>query len=250
MVKKNREIAMTSPLTEPVDCACVIHGDVYNWDYVERLYNMLNRHVSTGIRLHVYTEPHRDVPAPYIKHSLIDLGVSGPRRSWWYKMQLFNSELFMGPLLYFDLDVVITKNIDWICQLPTSYFWSVRDFKYLWRPHHTGVNSSIMRWDTARYDWIWRDFKLHKLEELIRRHHGDQDYITEKIPDIERRFLDIERIKSWRWQALDGGYDFVKRRYLTPGQGTKLTDKTSVLIFHGKPKPEDSQDPVILNHWQ
>jgi hypothetical protein len=28
----------------PVDCACVIHGAGYDFTYVDRLYNMLNRH--------------------------------------------------------------------------------------------------------------------------------------------------------------------------------------------------------------
>jgi hypothetical protein len=165
-------------------------------------------------------------------------------------MQLFNSALHQGPLLYFDLDVVITKNIDWMCLLPTDYFWSVRDFKYLWKPHHAGVNSSIMRWDTRRYDWVWRDFSLYPIEKFLSKYHGDQDYINEIIPSIERRFLDIERVKSWRWQALDGGYDFKTRRYLTPESGTTIGDRTSVLVFHGSPKPKDTQDPVIVQHWQ
>ena len=101
----------TAP-TGPIDCACVIHGDAYSWTYVERLYNMLSRHVTPGIRLHVYTEADRSVPAPMIKHALTDWSISGPRRAWWYKMQLFNTQHHAGPLLYFDLDTVIVRNID------------------------------------------------------------------------------------------------------------------------------------------
>jgi hypothetical protein len=94
MVKEN--------ISGPIDCACVIHSDAYSWDYVERLYSMLSRHLSLGVRLHVYTEADRPVPAPFIKHALDDWEISGPRRSWWYKLQLFDSEKFSGSLLYFD----------------------------------------------------------------------------------------------------------------------------------------------------
>jgi hypothetical protein len=57
-------------------------------------------------------------------------------------------------------------------------------------------------------------------------------------------------MQSWRWQCLDGGYNFQTRRYQAPGQGTKIGQNTSVLIFHGKPKPQDITDPVVLDHWR
>ena len=101
--------------TSPVDCACVIHGTGYDWIYVERLYNMLSRNLPNGIRFHVYTEHDRLVPAHMIKHVLTDWPeISGPKRSWWYKLQLFNSAHHQGNLLYFDLDTVILRDISWI----------------------------------------------------------------------------------------------------------------------------------------
>lgn len=243
----NKEIQQAQ---NPVDCACVIHGDAYTWTYVERLYNMLSRHISSGIRLHVYTEADRPVPAPMIKHVLTNWGIGGPKRSWWYKMQLFDSAHYAGPLLYFDLDTVIVNNIDWISQLPLRYFWTVQDFKYLWRPAHQGANSSIMWWDTRTFDSIWRNFSRQDLNALIKKYTGDQDYITEAIDNKQIRFFSTDRIKSWRWQCLDGGYNFKQRIYQNPGSGTVLSNDTNVLIFHGKPKPAELLDPVIVQHWR
>jgi hypothetical protein len=250
MAKKNRFSTVVQPLEGPIDCACVIHGDGYSWNYVEKLYSMLNRHISVGVRFHVYTEHHRPVPDPWIKHPLIDWGISGPKKSWWYKMQLFNPEFHSGPLLYFDLDTVITKNIDWIWQLPLKYFWTVRDFKYLWRPTAYNINSSVMWWNTAQYEYVWAGFKNQKIADMLKRYHGDQDYITDAITEVDRRFFDVDRVNSWRWQALDGGYDFRSRKYATPGGGTVDAEKTSVLVFHGNPKPDKIQDPIIVYHWQ
>lgn len=240
----------TLTTTGPIDCACVIHGNVYDWEYVEKLYNMLNRHISVGVKLHVYTEQHRSVPAPFIKHELIDWGISGARRGWWYKIQLFNSVHHAGPLLYFDLDTVIVDNIDWIWNLPLKYFWALQDFKCLWRPGFQGINSSVMWWDTRNFDYVWKNFQSDNLSSIMKQHAGDQDYLTREINSKLLRFINPDRVKSWRWQCLNGGYNFKQKIYYTPGVGTQIPDYTSVLIFHGKPKPADIKDPIITQHWQ
>lgn len=244
----NREIL--DDISMPIHCACVIHGDGYTWDYVDRLYSMITRHITRPVILHVYTEDSRPVPAPYIKHSLIDWGISGPRKSWWYKLQLFNSNYHAGPLMYFDLDIVIVKNIDWIWKLNLQHFWTVRDFKYLWRTNYNGSNSSVMWWDTTKYNHIWDHAKKQKLTDFFRKYHGDQDYITEAISISDRRFLNPNWVKSWRWQCLDGGFNFSRRIYLSPGSGTYIDRDTSILIFHGSPKPHEVQDSLIIKHWQ
>jgi hypothetical protein len=234
----------------PIDCACVIHGNAYNWEYVERLYNMLNRHITPGIRLHVYTEADRPVPPTMIKHELVDWKIGGPKKSWWYKVQVFNAEYHQGPLLYFDLDTVITDNIDWIWQSSLQHFWTVRDFKYLWNPTSYTINSSIMWFNTMKFNNVYQKFIEQDINCVLKKYRGDQDYLVDIIPHNQRKFLDIARVKSWRWQALDGGFNFRNRTYQNPGTGTKITNETSVLIFHGKPKPDSLKDPVILHHWQ
>jgi hypothetical protein len=211
---------------------------------------MLSRNITPGIRLHVYTEADRPVPAPMIKHELQDWGIAGPRRSWWYKMQMFNIEHHSGPLLYFDLDTVIVNNIDWIWQQPLRYFWAVRDFKYLWKPTSTDLNSSIMWWDTRQYNNIWHALLTENFDNILRQYRGDQDYITAKISATDRRFFDPRCIKSWRWECLDGGYNFQTKKYLRPNAGTQINTDTSVLVFHGQPKPLSLTDDIILQHWQ
>lgn len=228
----------------PIDCACVIYGDVYPWEYVDRLYNMLTTNLSRPVRLHVYTESHRAVPAHMIKHSLIDWGNVG----WWYKLQMFNPEFYSGPLLYFDLDTVIVNNIDWIWVHDLQYFWSIRDFKYLWKPTHSGLNSSVMWWNTQQFEYVWSKFKNQRISEITYR--GDQDYISDTIPYDQRRFFNSSSVKSWRWQCLDGGYDFSTKKYLSPGTGTTIESDTSILICHGTPKPHETQDQTIVKFWK
>ena len=231
-----------TPNTTPLDCACVIHGTAYSWDYVDRLYNMLTRHCSRTIRLHVYTEDNRQVPGHMVKHSLTPWEV---HRAWWYKVQLFNPEHHAGPLLYFDLDVVIVNNIDWIWKHSAEYFWGIRDFNYLQRPTNFNINSSVMWWNTVNYQYVWDKFDIG-VSTLYR---GDQDYITHTIPDSARHTFDIDKIKSWRWECYDGGFEFTRKKFKTPGTGTVIPIDTSILVFHGNPKPAQIHDVVIKQHW-
>jgi hypothetical protein len=247
MAKKNMPC-----IDKVIDCACVIHGTVYDWQYVEKLYNMLTRLIPAGIRFHVYTEPDREVPDHMIKHEL-DLwnGISGPRRSWWYKMQLFNPKHHAGNLLYLDLDVVIIRELDWVSTLSTDYLWGIRDFKYLQnaRVRSNLMNSSMMWWNVSNFAWVWDQFSQNDVNEITRKYPGDQDYLTQSININKRRFFEDRYFESYRWQALDGGYDFKNRKHFCPDSGFKIKPETAVLVFHGTPKPHQIKTPEIQRLW-
>ena len=101
-----------------------------------------------------------------------------------------------------------------------------------------------MWWDTQKYSYVWDRFDLAD----VNRYRGDQDFISDIIAPGDRFFLDTTEIQSWRWQALNGGYDFAQRKHKTPGTGTATN--SSVLVFHGSPKPHNISDVVIKQHWQ
>jgi hypothetical protein len=235
---------------KPIDCACVIHGNGYDWQYVEKLYNMLCRNLSAEVRMHVYTEHDRSVPPHMVKHILEDWGISGPKRSWWYKMQLFNPAHFSGDMLYLDLDVVIANSLDWLPAHSTDYFWTIRDFRYLQRRDTVTMNSSVMWFNVDRFAWIWHQFSHADFKTTIRSYPGDQDSLGAVLDVNQRRFFDDFRFESFRWQCLDGGFDFAKRKHLKPGTGVRIQPDTSVVVFHGTPKPAQVHDPVIQQLWQ
>jgi hypothetical protein len=186
-----------------------------------------------------------------IKHDLVNwLGISGPKKAWWYKMQMFNPTHNLGRVLYLDLDTVITRNIDSMWELTNQYFWAIRDFKHLWRPTWNGINSSVMIWDTQKFAWIWDDFCSKNINATVKLFHGDQDYLNTVLDDKNRRFIDPEIIKSWRWQCKDGGLDMKSRVYRSPNSGTTVDTKTAIMVFHGRPKPHEIQDLVVDKYWK
>jgi hypothetical protein len=251
--RANKYTESETDATGPVDCACVIHGNGYDWIYVERLYNMLCRHLSRGVRLHVYTEATRPVPPHMIRHDLEEWpGISGRKLSWWYKMQLFNPAHHRGQMLYFDLDTVLVSNIDWIPELSPVFFWTLQDFRSLWRPDQQKINSSVLYWNTVHWESVWQQFDQQGVNRVMNmhRHGGDQEYLNTLIPRDKLMFMPAKKVVSWRWTALDGGINPNNRTYLRPGQGTRVDPDTSVLIFHGDPKPHEVTDVVIKQHWR
>ena len=233
----------------PVNCACVIHGDLYSWDYVEKLHSMLSRNFSVPVKLHVFTEATRSVPDHMVKHRLTPLpDIHARRRAWWYKMQMFNPEHVPGRLIYFDLDTVIVSNLDWMLSLDTRYFWAIHDYKRLWRQAWSGINSSVMVWDCQQYAHIWQHFS-HNLDNILSTHRGDQDYIGAQLAPNQKQFFDQHLIRSWRWEIKDGGFDIHSRTYRRPCAGSVLTPGCSVMVFHGNPKPHQVCDPVVSQYW-
>jgi len=248
MAKKAQRKALESMI---VDVACVIHGDAYSWDYVENLYRAVTSNLTPQVRFHVYTELEREVPAPMIKHAMESWPeAKGPRRAWWYKMNLFNTDLFAGQLLYFDLDTVITGNLDWIVtNTDSQVFYGLRDFTYLFKPRIQTINSSVMWFDNRNWTYVWDNFRKEPLSFMIKKHRGDQDFITQSVRTGLMQFLDTARVFSYRWQALDGGFEFKRRIYKEPNTGVHIDPKVSLLIFHGNPKPKNVNDPLIRKHW-
>lgn len=238
-------------LPQIVDCACVIHGDVYEWQYVEKLHAMLQRNFTPEVRLHVYTERKRPVPASMVKHELAEWpDINGHRRGWWYKMQLFDPRHWTGKLFYLDLDVVITGNLDWVFDLDPNFFWSIRDFRYLWRPHWQGLNSSLMYFDVERFSFLWQHFDQQDFKLLLAKYPGDQDFLTSTLLPEQLRFVEEALVRSWRWQIKDGGLRPEDRKYRRPDAGAILEPDCRVVIFHGKPKPHEVQDKIIEDHWR
>ena len=234
-----------------LNCACLIHDTLYDFSYVDKLYRAICRNTSIDITMHVFTESNRPVPEPYVKHNLQEWsGIRGPKKSWWYKIQLFDPTQCDFPILYFDLDTVIVGNIDWIWRKNIDFFHAAQDFKYLFRSRRTTINSSVMWFDPRKWSHVYNDFDPRWVSDGVCRYHGDQDYIHQAINPERLCYLNPEKIKSYKWEVMEGGFDFAKRKQKLPGSGTIIEPDHSVYIFHGNPKPHQVSDREIHQHWR
>ena len=233
-----------------IDVGCVLHGEYYTLDYAKKLEAGIQRNISCPIRFHIWTEREREVPKHWHKHNLKDLGVKGPKKGWWYKTQIFRNKDFQGRLFYFDLDIVISGNLDWMLRLSKEHFWAVRDFRYLFKKNKWSINSSVMIFDTDEYSDLYKKFKRNH-QTIMTQYLGDQDYIDAEVPNDKKRWFDQNFVKSYRWEVLDGGIDFVYRTYPNKGKSRDHIFKDlSIIVFHGVPNPHEIDDKQVLSHWR
>jgi hypothetical protein len=142
-----------------------------------------------------------------------------PYQGWWSKINLFAPRRATGPSLYFDLDVVITGNIDYLAYYADEHFAAPANWA---RSGHGGIQSSVMAW---RGNWT------HPMDQFDyqrdqARFHGDQEYLYNLLGEEWTR---IPGIGSYKYHCRDGRPDDLR-----------------VIVFHGKPDPHEVNDPWIL----
>lgn len=226
---------------------CVKFGSKYDDTYVERLRNMVSRHLTVPYEFLCLT----DSKHPIKGVTNITIENQGYTRQWWHKVHMFDPSLGLeGRIIYFDLDVIIHRNIDKLVESDdVTKFFGIRDFNRKFNPKWKYLNSSVMSWTAGRFPDIFTAFKDNPKKAMVL--HGDQDWIW-RIAQSRITFWPDEWIQSYKWEIR-------QRSELTYQSGKRFFSKTrdpivspecSVAVFHGDPKMEEVKDPFVINNWQ
>jgi len=226
---------------------CLKHGNKYSSDYVNTLYNMVQRNLSIEHKFVCFTESSHGLNKNIEVVDLPEIKVAG----WWYKPMFFNPKLpVKGKLLYFDLDVVIFNNIDKLFTYEPDKFCIIRDFNRHVRPDWDKMNSSCFRLDTGTQPQVYNNFRKNT-KEVTAKFFGDQDWIYNQVKD-NFAFWPDEWLQSYKWE-MRGKPPMTRingvRNFVTPGEPTILPE-TSVAVFHGEPNPPQCQDQWVIDNWR
>ena len=229
-----------------VTVLCVKFGPLYKTEYVERLRNMVSRHLTVPYEFVCLTDDNH--PIDGVRSIVQPHG--GYQRGWWHKVHMFDPSLNLkGRVLYFDLDVVIHDNIDKLVLGYKDEFLGIRDFNRKFNPSWSILNSSAMSWPAGMHPDIYTVFKTDP--KKAQRLHGDQDWIWQ-VAKNRITFWPDKWIQSYKWEIRDRSelvYEKGKR-YFRHIKNTKIPHECSVCVFHGDPKPEEIQDPYVLDNWR
>ncbi len=234
--------------------ACLKHGSLYSSKYVNILKNMVKRNCSFDVKFICFTEDSNGIDEDIDILPLPDLGIHGPKKAWWYKLKIFDPTLpYNGTVLFLDLDIVIVRNIDKFFTYKPGRFCIIDDYHYEGRdPDNIVRNSSVFRFEFKSYPNVWHLFIKYQ-EAITKRLVGDQNWITEQIPDDE--IWPEHWTMSYRWQyAKFKGFD-ADPKYFGKDRPTFLHEDCSILVFHGPPKPQEvisieNPDPLIVENWR
>jgi hypothetical protein len=176
-------------------------GGDYDCEYVRRLADGVAKHLPSA-RFVCFS----DVPVPCDRIPLLHKWPG-----WWAKMELFR---LRGPVLYFDLDTVITGDLTDIAAQAHGGLVLLSDF---FQPNLG--QSGVMAWggDKSR---IYEGFAANA-DEIMERFRGDGEYIRAMVPE------------ALRWQDLVPGQVVSRKVAGTRGHSER------VVCFHGQPRPRD-----------
>lgn len=195
-------------------------------EYVQTLHDMVRRNLPEGMigQFEVFTDYCDDYgPGIFVRESPSFLF------GWWGKLRLFNPGLFdVGDrIVYFDLDTVITGPLDDLVAYDGE-FAILRDF---YRPN--GLQSSVMAWTPCpETDQFWSAWKSEGYPMIV---GGDQAWIERRAnnPDILQK-LYPGMFASYKADGCAGG----------PPKGS------SVIVFHGRPRPHEVTDNWVQHVWK
>lgn len=228
------------------EVAIVCAGDKFDPAmHIKQIYKNLHEN-CTDFRLTVFTD-RDDVGVPNVRLiKLPDWNLHGPRQLWWYKVYMFSPQAWTGPVLYMDLDTIIINNIDKFWDYEVDSFCICQDFNRQFIETYPISNSSVMRFDPAKYTDIYNTF-IENPQKIIRQYRGDQDYITAYFKErTDKAWWPATWAMSYKWEIKHGGCKIggldVKYPddYYVPEQQEIIPDDCSIVVFHGKPDPYDT----------
>lgn len=226
---------------------CLKHGTKYNADYVNKLYRMTTRHCTIPHGFACITEDPSDLDPNIQVISLPKAKVSG----WWYKPWVFSNDFPLnGTLLFLDLDIVIIKNINNLWDHYPGKFCIIKDFNRINLPDWSKMNSSVFRLEKGSHPYVWNN--LARDWGQTRKMHGDQDWIYSQIKE-NFHFWPVEWIQSYKWEVRSKN-EITRtndnRRVFKEKANPIIKPETSILVFHGDPKPSEVEDPIIVDNWK
>jgi hypothetical protein len=234
---------------EQLNLIVVKWGKLYTAEHVINLYEGAVRYTSVPFQFVVFTDNTDGLPKDknwkFIK--LPELNVPS-NRGWWYKLEIFAKQHnLIGKNLYVDLDVIVIKDLKIFWDLIiTDGLYICRDFNRQFLPTYQACNSSVMGWANSSFDYLNEKFNA-KSKEIMGKYRGDQDYI--QVYADSKIFWPDDIAMSWKWECWRRG-KIGSENYASNKLQTFIRQNTRILVFHGQPKPEQCQDPRMIDIWK
>lgn len=228
-------------MAQITNVTCIKWGTLFGPEYVNRLYSGVRRNLPGPVRFICMTEHseglHPDVEVlalpvePFHSEMSAALAVAN-RQGAMRKVSLFKSGLIdnlEGPVLGFDLDVVITGDLTPILELEPGKVAMRHDWVEARRGRPTG-HGSVFRYDPARHGYLYDELAANPTTEVEVARGSEQRYTSTKAQARnDFTYIPNDLVVSFKHDCLD----LPPMNWVRPA---KLTDNARVVCFHGRPK--------------
>ncbi len=220
---------------------CIKWGTLFGPEYVNRLYSGVRRNLDLPVRFFCMTERaqglHPDVEVldlpvePFHDEMNAALAVAN-RQGAMRKVSLFRPGLVPdldGPVLGFDLDVVITGDLRPIWDLALGTVAMRHDWTEARKGRPTG-HGSVFRFDPRRHGYLYEDLAANPYAEVEAARGSEQRYTSHKAMDRgEFTYIPGPWVVSFKYDCLG----LPPRNWL---HAPRLPRDARVVCFHGRPK--------------
>ena len=225
---------------QPINVMCIKWGTPFGPEYVNRLYSGVRRNLARPVRFLCMTERpeglHPEIEVlelpvePFAGPMNAALAVAN-RQGAMRKVSLFRPGLvpdLNGPVLGFDLDVVITGALDQIHQLAPGTIAMRHDWTEARKGRPTG-HGSVFRFDPAHHGFLYDDIAANPHAEVEKARGSEQRYTSHKALDRDLfTYIPGDWVVSFKYDC-----NPFPRNWLT---APRLPADARVVCFHGRPK--------------
>ena len=214
---------------------CMKWGLRYSASYVNRLYNSILRHTNRKTQLICFTDNKVGINKNVICKPIPKISLpKHMETSPWKKLSIWQSPLepLLGDVLFLDLDLVITGNLDRFFDYKKDQFCVIEN----WTQVGLGIgNTSCFKFPVGKYKKIFDDFQKNP-ELYFKKYRIEQVYISKNINS--QFFWPRDWCQSFK-------HNLLPKWPMRIWKAAKLPNETSIVAFTGKPDP----DEVIEGKW-
>ncbi len=224
---------------------CIKWGNLFGPEYVNRLYSGVRRNIKADVRFFCMTEQpselHPDIEVldlpveTFAKPMSAALAVAN-RQGAMRKTSLFRDGLIPsleGPLLGFDLDVVITGDLTPIWEMSPGKIIMRHDWIEARKGRPTG-HGSVFRFDPARHGYLYSELAENPYKEVEKARGSEQRYTSHKAMEKgDFDYIPGDLVVSFKHGCLY----LPPMNYLRP---PSLPLNARVVCFHGRPKMSEA----------
>ena len=207
----------------------------YNYNYVNNLYQSIKKHTTSKTQLICFTDDNKNIIKDVICKPLPKINIPKEiSKTPWRKLSVWQYPLnkLKGDILFLDLDLVITGNIDKFFKFKPGSYCVIEN----WTQIGKGIgNTSCFRFPIQKFKYIFEEFEKDPYS-IWKKFHIEQVYISKRIK--EQNFWPQNWCKSFKHNLLPSW----PQRIWKPAT---LPKDTSIVAFTGKPDPED----VLKEKW-
>ena len=210
---------------------CINWGTKYGFTYINRLYAMVERNITPPFRFVCFTDRNNGIRPEVECHPLPPTPVEIPitQKGIWGKSRLWSTRLadLAGPVLFLDLDIVITGNLDELFSYGHSddVILARNPVKPLERLGQT----SVFRFPVGKLAPLQEMFSKNPVD-ISKEFIYEQRFVTRHAPG-GIKFFPGRWIQHFRLQCMRR---FPINLFLQP----KLRSRTKIVIFPGGMHPE------------